>query len=380
MTTILSPQPIFTTKGNGSYVMEIDNRYFNIDDEVKLVMNILSQSKNYLDATKQYCNATKEEHTEEEFTVYASELLAKFNLQEKQPSFLLVEKILLPAKPTAKIASLFEWAFTPIYFWTTFIALVMFSIYSLFIIKDPNHEHGNFDIPVLLFFIGYFVTIIFHEFGHIAACRKFTKKNGGIGVGIYLIYPIFYSDISSIWHANKHQKVITNLAGIYMQLWCAATIYLIGNLTDMHSLVDFSKSLMIICFIQIIPFIRSDGYWLLSDLFNLPNLLSQSNKKFNELFTKPKIFFQTLNKKNFFILLYGLANITFVVLFAYNQIFINYQYLLEFPQYLWTTLMQIGKGNWTDLSFNSNYIPVLLFYYLVVTYGQKLIKLLFKNR
>ena len=374
MMALLSSQPTFTRKGNGLYVMEINNRYFTIDEEVRLVMHLLSISNTYEEAVQRYHTATGEKHTTEDFKLYSDELLKKFELDQKVKSFLLVEKIILPPKQTAWLARVFQGLFQPTLFWITFLALILISLFAFFGADNYHHEETSFEVPLLYFMGIYFISIFLHELGHIAAARKFTGKNGGIGVGIYILYPIFFSDISAIWAASKQQKVITNLAGVYMQLWCAIFLYFVGTNTYLHSFQDFGKAIMFICFIQILPFLRSDGYWLLSDLTETPNLLRKSNDQFKNFFSKPAVFIKKLSVSNFLLFSYAFLNTCLILIFLYHQLTNNQTALLEFPHYISQTFKQLVVGDWQKISFDSNYIQVVLFYYLIVMYGWRLVK------
>ena len=367
MTPLLTPNPLFTEKEKGSYVMEINQQFFRIDDEAKLVLSILSQTATYKEATEMYSQSLNEEFKEEDFTLYAQELLAKFKLDESPKSFLTFEKIIISKKYTKQLSAFISWAFNPIYFWITFLGLVAFSTYTIFSVED-HHNHHQGQVNVLYFIIGFLATVLLHELGHVAACRKFTGKNSGIGIGLYLIFPIFYSDISSIWHSSKNQKIITNLAGIYMQLWCALIVNLLGLYFGIHALEDFSKTLMFVCFIQILPFVRSDGYWLLSDLFDVPNLLKLSSEKVSQLFTQPKQTINALNKKNLLILSYGLLNYAFLIWFTYIQVTANRHFVVTLPYFIWTSLLNLFKGDWNSIDFQFNYMYAFLFYYVAFTY------------
>lgn len=355
------------------FVLEVDDKYFDIDSEVKLVLNILSESYNYQEATASYIKETKEDFTEEDFTYYAEELLKKFNLDKKQTSFLLVEKVILSPSVASKLADTIKWLFQPSLFWITFVGLIIFSIYITFFFETAT-DSESLEIKVVPFFLWYFVTIIFHELGHVAACKKFTGKNGGMGIGIYIIYPVFFSNISAIWHATKREKIIANLAGIYMQLWFVPIFLIYGIWSNDHFFVDFSQMLIFISVIQILPFVRSDGYWLLSDIFNVSNLLSRSQANIKVFLKNPITFLRLKSNTEMAILTYGLINTVFILFFAYYQLVYNFDALLDFPFYIWKLILEVYNGNVTDLQFEAQYVMVMVFYYLVFTYSKLLIK------
>lgn len=376
MMNLLGAQPIFTKKKNGDYVMEIENSFFDIDEEVKTVMLALSQAENYTQASNLYNEYTQEIYSEEDFTFYSNELLKRFDLKNKKKSFLLFEKILIPEKTAGKISQLISFLFYPPLFWFAFTSLILFSVYNIFFDVNTNNN-GNFSVSIIYTFALYFVTIIFHEFGHVAACRRFTGKNGGIGFGIYILYPVFYSNISAVWHATKQQKVIANLAGIYMQLWYVPLFYIFGHSTGNTFFTDFSKVMVFMCFMQILPFIRSDGYWLLSDLTGVPNLLDKSGQKVNDFLKHPLSFFNSKNHVHYFLFLYGIFNLFFVVSFSYYEIRYNYDAIFDYPFYFWGLLKQFVDGDWHKTEFDVKYFSVTLFYYIIYSYGKQLFQKIF---
>lgn len=355
--------------------MEVDGRYFEVDGEVKRVLDILSKSNSYREAAFLYEKETNEIYTEKEFSYYGTEIIKKFNLDKKEKSFLLVEKLIISPKMASKLSIAIQWLFQPYFFWISFLSLTIFALYLNFIYRDEVHL-DSLDVKIIPFFIWYSITIIFHELGHIAACKRFTGNNGGLGFGIYIIYPVFFSDISSIWHATKQEKIIANLAGIYMQMWFVPLFFLYSILSGDHFFLDFSKLLVFICFIQILPFVRSDGYWLLSDILNLPNLLSKSQEQIRAFLKAPASFFKTSSKADVATLSYGLVNATFLLSFAYYQLSFNYEALFSFPSYLWKFLSQIFYGNLNELQFETRYITVIVFYYLLYSYARLLFKYL----
>ena len=185
-----------------------------------------------------------------------------------------------------------------------------------------------------------------------------------MGIGIYIIYPVFFSDISSIWHASKHEKIIANLAGIFMQMWFIPLFFFYSKWSGNQFFFDFSRMLVFICIMQILPFVRSDGYWLLSDLFNIHNLLDKSQQNFRAFLNAPISFIRLSSNKDKFTLVYGIINTAFIIIFAYYQLRFNYKALLDFPIYFYRFLLQIFEGNFTNLKFETQYVLVIVFYYL----------------
>ena len=69
--------------------------------------------------------------------------------------------------------------------------------------------------------IGLFTFILgssfFHELGHASACKYFGIQHGGIGFGLYLNFPVLYTDVTEVWKLKRGQRCVVNLAGVYFQ-------------------------------------------------------------------------------------------------------------------------------------------------------------------
>jgi putative peptide zinc metalloprotease protein len=134
-------------------------------------------------------------------------------------------------------------------------------------------------IPPSLYLIGYLVTflsVLFHEFGHLSACQYFDCPHGEIRLGLYLLFPIFYANVSPAWRLQRKERVVVDLAGMYFQLLMTLPVALLFHLTrePVWLLIFLELDAMILFSMN--PFLRFDGYWLCSDLLGVPNLRSRS--------------------------------------------------------------------------------------------------------
>jgi putative peptide zinc metalloprotease protein len=124
-------------------------------------------------------------------------------------------------------------------------------------------------LPVIL------MGAVCHEFGHASALRYGGGRARSIGVGLYLIYPAFYTDTTDSYRLGRWARVRTDLGGIYFHLLFA--IGLVGAyLSTGHAFLPLAILLINLDMArQLIPFVRLDGYWLLSDLTGIPDLFTQ---------------------------------------------------------------------------------------------------------
>ena len=127
-------------------------------------------------------------------------------------------------------------------------------------------------LPILALLL---VAAVFHEFGHASALRYGGGQVRGMGVGFYLIYPAFYTDVTDSYRLGKAARVRTDLGGVYFHL--IFTVVVVG----LYFLTGWEFLLLMVVLIdmeiarQFIPFVRLDGYWLLADLTGIPDFFSQ---------------------------------------------------------------------------------------------------------
>jgi len=115
----------------------------------------------------------------------------------------------------------------------------------------------------------------FHELGHATACRYGGAKPGRIGAGIYLVWPVFYSDVTDAYRLSKAGRLRVDLGGVYFNaiFWLAtAGAYFLTESEVLLIAVFFGQLAMLY---QFMPFVRLDGYYVVSDLTGVPDLFAR---------------------------------------------------------------------------------------------------------
>ena len=120
--------------------------------------------------------------------------------------------------------------------------------------------------------------VLLHEFGHAAAQVRFGLRTGPIGFQFYHYIPAFFADVSNSWKLKPRQRIAVDIGGIYFQSIAASILYLIYLKTDYIPLLTAVIASDTLCIISINPFLRFDGYWLLTDALAVPNLRELSEK------------------------------------------------------------------------------------------------------
>jgi putative peptide zinc metalloprotease protein len=122
-----------------------------------------------------------------------------------------------------------------------------------------------------------FVLVLFgslwHEVGHLSACRRFNCEHGKLGIGLYVIWPVFYVDVSAAWRLPRRQRMVVDLGGFYFQMIMTVVLYIVSLcLSQATLLLPVIIALDMGVIHNLNPMFKFDGYWLLSDMIGVPNL------------------------------------------------------------------------------------------------------------
>ena len=114
----------------------------------------------------------------------------------------------------------------------------------------------------------------FHELGHAAALRYAGGKVKAMGVGLYLVYPAFYTDVTDNYRLKRWERVRTDLGGFYFNLIFVLAVMGLYVVTGWEFLLIVVVLINLEIVHQLLPFIRLDGYWVLADLTGIPDFFS----------------------------------------------------------------------------------------------------------
>ncbi len=115
---------------------------------------------------------------------------------------------------------------------------------------------------------------IFHELGHAAALRHGGGRVRGIGMGLYLVYPTFYTDVTDAYRLGRRARLRTDLGGTYFHLIFGLLVIALYFLSGREVLLPVVLVITADVLYQFVPFVRADGYWALADLAGIPDLFS----------------------------------------------------------------------------------------------------------
>lgn len=121
-------------------------------------------------------------------------------------------------------------------------------------------------------------TKMLHELGHAYTCKYFGGRVATMGVALLVLWPVLYTDTSSSWRLkNRRRRMLIGAAGVMVEIVVAAwAIFLWNFLPDgvWRSLAFMlgTSTWLLSLLVNLSPFMRFDGYFLLSDLLGIANL------------------------------------------------------------------------------------------------------------
>ncbi len=137
-----------------------------------------------------------------------------------------------------------------------------------------------------IYLYGMFVLLkLLHELGHAFACRRFGGEVHEMGVMFLIFMPTPYVDASTAWaFPSRWQRLFVGAAGMVVELFAASLLAFVWASTTPGSLLNqLAYNGMLIAGVSTVifnanPLLRYDGYYMLSDLLEIPNLQRKSTE------------------------------------------------------------------------------------------------------
>lgn len=123
---------------------------------------------------------------------------------------------------------------------------------------------------------------VLHELGHAFTAYRHGCKVPTMGVALLVMWPVLYTDTNEAWKlASRRQRLQVGAAGVLAELMLAAFATLLWNFLPDGPLragvfMLATSTWLVTLAINASPFTRFDGYYLLSDWLNVPNLHERS--------------------------------------------------------------------------------------------------------
>jgi putative peptide zinc metalloprotease protein len=229
--------------------------------------------------------------------------LIKKHSDEKKKKFFNTLKSLLylrlpgwdPESTLRVIYPFFKWMFTPfgVFLWAAIVltSWTMLGVeFEAFRSELPKFQQF-FAWPNLLYlWLTLSVSKIIHEFGHGLSCKHFGGECHEMGVMLLVFSPCLYCDVSDSWMLrNKWARIMIGAAGMYIEILLSAFAIFAWRYTDQGLVHNLALNVFFVTTITTVifnanPLMRFDGYYMMSDFLEIPNLRPKADKLLRETF------------------------------------------------------------------------------------------------
>jgi putative peptide zinc metalloprotease protein len=142
---------------------------------------------------------------------------------------------------------------------------------------------------LFLLYLGMIAIKTLHEFGHAYFCRKWGGEVHVMGVLLMIFTPMPYVDATSSWSfRSRWKRIMVSSAGMIVELFVAAIMVFVWANTGPGVLHNLAYNMIFIASVSTLvfnlnPLLRFDGYYILSDLVEIPNLQQRANRQLRHL-------------------------------------------------------------------------------------------------
>jgi len=209
--------------------------------------------------------------------------------------------------------------------WITTLSsvVVLWILYIIFTNSNSEIINNLFSLgikEIILCYIYLLLAGLIHELGHSIATMSYGRAPGIIGAGVYIIMPVLFSDVTNVWNLKRQQRVVVDLGGMYLQGIFLVLSFLVNTFLIKSNLITIG---ILMSGFQIIgnlnPFIKFDGYWVLSDFLGVTEIRLVIGRVwidlFRKLFNKPPKFDKLSKMKKVVIYTYSVFTACFFLNF-----------------------------------------------------------------
>jgi putative peptide zinc metalloprotease protein len=205
-------------------------------------------------------------------------LLSPLGQTKKKTSYMQLQVSIFPQSWVAAMAypiSLLMTTSSVLFGLPVFIALqLVFAIHYGTTMAGNLYKISPSSLVILV--IANYGCLLLHELGHAAGSLRAGQPPGEIGIGLYLIYPVMYIDVSKSWLIPARTRLLIDAGGLYLTgllAFVSGAIYTYGH----HPVFGILTYLLVITTIaNLNPFLRMDGYWIVSDLLGIHDLMGKT--------------------------------------------------------------------------------------------------------
>lgn len=193
---------------------------------------------------------------------------------------------------------------------------------------------------LLLLGISLSLVKVLHELGHAMACKHFGGECHEMGVMLLAFIPCLYVNVSDSWTMpDKWHRIIVSAAGILVELVISSLCVFLWWFSYPGLFHSLCLNIVFVCSVSTLllngnPLLRYDGYYILLDLLEVPNLRQRaqsivSNRLHHWFFGhKADVLLKEPKRLRRFLFFYGIASVVYRWFIVFVILMVCY-YVLE---------------------------------------------------
>jgi CRP-like cAMP-binding protein/Zn-dependent protease len=190
----------------------------------------------------------------------------------------------------------------------------------------------------ILLALAFFLTFM-HELGHAVVIARYDRKVKSAGFMIYFGAPAFFVEASDSLMLDRRQRILQSFAGPFTETiiagLAAMVVFAFPDGPAAHLLYKFAALNYLVIFLNLIPLLELDGYWILSDLIQVPDLRPRSlqfvqHDLWHRIRTRER-----LTPQEWGLAAYGVAGVLFTIFSFYTGYFFWEEIFGELIAGLW---------------------------------------------
>ena len=201
-----------------------------------------------------------------------------------------------PDRLLGKMIGPLWWVFTHTFLWLSVILMASAGLFVLFHYKTfyeklPAYQEFFAFRTMLYMWIALGIVKVIHEFGHGLSCKAFGGESHEMGFLFMCFSPALYCNVTDSWTvADKWKRITISFAGIWVELIIASIATYVWWYSPAWPFINnVAMCLMVLCSVSTFvfnanPLMRFDGYYIMADWLEVPNLRERSNRFLSNTF------------------------------------------------------------------------------------------------
>lgn len=367
--------PLSSASKERNYLLSYNGRYYEVSLPLVELILKLKENDNEEEAINSYIKMKEGKYTIEQTREFIQQFISPIFTSLPLKSSFIYSKEILSKENIDFFSNTFRYLFKRNLIIITLIIAVILDFNFFMMTKDLliiNSKANFYLILGLLVFM--LISSFFHELGHASACKYYDIKHGGIGFGLYLNFPVLYTDVTEIWTLSRSQRCVVNIAGVYFQCFILIALHVIFIITN-NDILSYLILIINFGFIMTLnPFFKFDGYWIASDLLGVPNLRARSKELFSYCYkrickqqiTQIPYLLQIHSKEKYGLLIYSIVvNLFMAFYFFYIIPSFLYRFISTFPDAINELILYLSNGMTPPFALLRNMGSQLLFLGLI---------------